>query len=50
MGASPGQESYIQTFERWSGCKIIKQNVPEGLFLAILAPRIAGIPNGKSQF
>ncbi len=38
-----GQKSVIQIFERRSGCKIIKQNVPGGLILVVLASCIASI-------
>ncbi len=35
-----GQKSVIQIFDKLSDCKIIKQNVPGGLILAILTPLV----------
>ncbi len=40
---------FIQNFERQFVCKIIKQNIPGGLFLVILAPRRASIVNDEND-
>ena len=42
-----GQKTYVQIFKRLSGCEIIKQNMPGGMFLA---PCIASILKNTAPF